>query len=259
MNILDVLADASRERVAEYRRSASLSQIREEAEQTVLEGFPFEAALSREGLSVIAEIKKASPSKGLIDPVFNYMKAAEDYDQGGADAISCLTEPTRFLGSDRYLAEIASKVSIPVLRKDFTVDEYMVYQARCLGASAVLLIAALLDDVQLRDFFQAAESVGLSCLFEAHDESEVERVLKAGARVVGVNNRNLKDFSVNTSLSASLKQYVPSGVLFVAESGVMSIEAARGAYKAGADAVLVGEMLMRSSDKPGLIKAMKGL
>lgn len=259
MNILEVLAESCRERVLEDKKSVSLYQMRERAEGNPLEGFPFERALSKEGLSVIAEIKKASPSKGLIDPVFDYRKAARDYDGGGADAISCLTEPTRFLGSDRYLEEIVQLVSIPVLRKDFTVDEYMVYQARVLGASAVLLIASILDDAQLRDFSQAAWSVGLSCLFEAHDSAEIERALKAGARIVGVNNRNLKDFSVNTSLSSSLRSFIPEGILFVAESGVMSPDAAIEAYRNGADAVLVGEMLMRSQDKPGLIKAMKGL
>ena len=259
MNILSVLAETARERVREYTKSASLPSVREEAERNALTGFPFERALAHEGLSVIAELKKASPSKGLIDPVFDYLSAAEEYDKGGADAISCLTEPSRFLGSDDYLRNVTGRVSIPVLRKDFTVDVYMIYQARVLGASAVLLIASLLDDAMLRDFYQAADSVGLSAIFEAHDEKEIERALYAGARIVGVNNRNLKTFSVNTSLSASLRSYVPEDVIFIAESGIMKPQDARDAYQAGADAVLVGEMLMRSGDKAGLIKAMKAI
>ena len=219
--------------------------------------YPFEEALGREGLSIISEVKKASPSKGVIAEDFPYLEIATTYEDAGADAISCLTEPDRFRGSDEYLKDIVKKVSIPVLRKDFTVDPYMIYQAKLMGASAVLLIAAILSDEELKSYFDIADRLGLSCLFEAHDAEEVKRCLAAGARIVGVNNRNLKDFTVDITNSVRLREMIPSDIIFVSESGIEKPEDVKILKENGTDAVLIGEMLMRSSDKKSLIGELK--
>ena len=219
--------------------------------------YPFERALSGKGLSIISEVKKASPSKGVIADDFPYLDIAKEYESAGADAISCLTEPDRFKGSDEYLKEIVREVSIPVLRKDFTVDPYMIYQAKLMGASAVLLIAAILSDEELRSYSEIADTLGLSSLFEAHDAEEVKRCLNAGARIVGVNNRNLKDFTVDITNSVRLRELVPSDVIFVSESGIEKPSDVKILKENGTDAVLIGEMLMRSSNKTALIYDLK--
>jgi len=259
--ILDELAELTRKRIAADKEKISPEELRRLAEKMAAEdgkaGFPFEAALRKPGLSVIAEVKKASPSKGVIAEDFPYLEIAEEYEAAGADCISCLTEPDRFRGSDIYLKEIAGRVRIPVLRKDFTVDTYMIDQAKVLGASAVLLIAAILSDREMAEFFSYADGLGLSCIFEAHDEEEVERCLGAGARIVGVNNRNLKDFTVDVGTSLRLRSMVPGNVLYISESGIAAPKDVKLLYENGTDAVLVGEMLMRSSDKTGLIAEMK--
>ena len=258
--ILDELAALTRVRIAADKKKISPAELHEMAEKKVAEdkeSFPFEEALKKPGLSVISEVKKASPSKGIIAEDFPYLKIAEEYEAAGADCISCLTEPDRFRGSDLYLKEIAAKVKIPVLRKDFTIDTYMIDQAKVLGASAVLLIAAILSDSELEEYFLYADRLGLSCIFEAHDGEEVKRCLAAGARIVGVNNRNLKDFSVDMGTSIRLRFLVPDEVLYISESGIATPEDVRVLYSNGTDAVLVGEMLMRSSDKTELIRQMK--
>ena len=237
------------------RRDAELMAVREMEVQEF--DYPFEEALGREGLSIISEVKKASPSKGVIAEDFPYLEIATTYEEAGADAISCLTEPDRFRGSDEYLKDIVKKVSIPVLRKDFTVDPYMIYQAKLMGASAVLLIAAILSDEELKNYFDIADRLGLSCLFEAHDAEEVKRCLAAGARIVGVNNRNLKDFTVDITNSVRLREMVPSDIIFVSESGIEKPEDVKILKENGTDAVLIGEMLMRSSDKKSLIGELK--
>ncbi len=237
------------------RRDAELMADREMEVQEF--DYPFEEALGREGLSIISEVKKASPSKGVIAEDFPYLEIATTYEEAGADAISCLTEPDRFRGSDEYLKDIVKKVSIPVLRKDFTVDPYMIYQAKLMGASAVLLIAAILSDEELKNYFDIADRLGLSCLFEAHDAEEVKRCLAAGARIVGVNNRNLKDFTVDITNSVRLREMVPSDIIFVSESGIEKPEDVKILKENGTDAVLIGEMLMRSSDKKSLIGELK--
>ena len=237
------------------RRDAELMAVREMEVQEF--DYPFEEALGREGLSIISEVKKASPSKGVIAEDFPYLEIATTYEEAGADAISCLTEPDRFRGSDEYLKDIVKKVSIPVLRKDFTVDPYMIYQAKLMGASAVLLIAAILSDEELKSYFDIADRLGLSCLFEAHDAEEVKRCLAAGARIVGVNNRNLKDFTVDITNSVRLREMVPSDIIFVSESGIEKPEDVKILKENGTDAVLIGEMLMRSSDKKSLIGELK--
>ena len=262
--ILDELAQLTRARIEKQKQDYSFEDIKRDAEMMAARemevqefDYPFEEALSKKGLSIISEVKKASPSKGVIAEDFPYLEIAKTYEASGADAISCLTEPDRFKGSDEYLKAIVKEVSIPVLRKDFTVDPYMIYQAKLMGASAVLLIAAILSDDELKEYFEIADTLGLSCLFEAHDDEEVKRCLAAGARIVGVNNRNLKDFTVDINNSIRLRELVPEDVLFVSESGIESPADVQVLKENGTDAVLIGEMLMRSDDKSGLIKAMK--
>ena len=256
--ILDVLADEARQRVDADMERVGIAEMRARAfDAPVRAGFPFEQALSAPGLSFICEVKRASPSKGLISPDFPYLKIAEDYEAAAAAAISVLTEPKRFLGSDAYLEEIVARVSVPVLRKDFTVDAYQIYQARALGASAVLLICSIISEAQLSEFLSVAEELGLSALVEAHDRGEVGRAVRAGARVIGVNNRNLNDFSVDTSNSSSLRALVPPDRIFVSESGVATPRDAAMVAKSGADAVLVGEALMKAPDRRGFLTELR--
>lgn len=220
--------------------------------------FPFEKALRKPGISFICECKKASPSKGLIAPDFPYLKIAREYETAGADCISVLTEPKWFLGSDVYLREIVQAVSVPCLRKDFTVDEYMIYEAKVLGASAVLLICSILSEEQIREYLAVCETLGLSALVEAHDEEEVAKALRAGARIIGVNNRNLKDFTVDTNNSRRLRALIPAHILFVSESGVQGPEDVKRLAEVGVDAVLVGEALMRAEDKKAMLARLRG-
>ena len=222
-------------------------------------GFPFEKALAEGDISFICECKKASPSKGLIAEDFPYVEIAREYERAGASCISVLTEPKWFLGSDRYLQEITEAVSIPCIRKDFTVDEYMIYEARLLGASAVLLICALLPEETIREYIGICDSLGLSALVEAHDEEEIAMALRAGARIIGVNNRNLKDFTVDVHNSERLRSLVPPSVLFVAESGIKTAEDIGVLRKAGVNGVLIGETLMRSPDKKAVLDTLKGI
>ena len=257
--ILDRLAEHARERVRAARTQIPPEEIRRQALSLPIGGFSFEKALKKPGLSFICECKKASPSKGIIAEEFPYLQIAREYEAAGADCISVLTEPKWFLGSGRYLEEIAETVSIPCLRKDFTVDEYMIYEAKILGASAVLLICSILSQRQLSEYLSLCDELGLSALVEAHDEAEVELSQRAGARIIGVNNRNLKDFSVDAKNSLCLRQRIPEGVLFVSESGVQSVEDVRRLREAGADAVLVGEALMRASDKKKKLAKLRGL
>ena len=255
--ILDELAMHAKMRVVEARNREPLSVVRERAEARPFPDFAFEKALSGPDLAFICEVKKASPSKGLIAPEFPYVQIAKDYEAADADAISVLTEPKWFLGSKEYLNEIADAVSVPCLRKDFTVDEYMIWSARARGASAVLLICAILDDARLRAFRELADELGLSALVEAHEEREVERALNAGARVVGVNNRDLRDFTVDTGNSTRLRSLIPDDVLYVSESGVKTAEDVAQLRAMGADAVLIGETLMRAADKTAKLAELR--
>ena len=256
--ILDRLADHARERVEEAKRRMIPTEIRQEALNMPKGNFAFETALKKPDIAFICECKKASPSKGLIAPEFPYLEIAREYEAAGADAVSVLTEPKWFLGSDLYLEKIAAAVSIPCLRKDFTVDEYMIYEAKLLGASAVLLICAILPEEQIKEYIGICDELGMSALVEAHDKDEVESALRAGARVIGVNNRNLKDFSVDAENSRRLRQMIPPGVLFVSESGVESAGDVSRLRKIGADAVLIGETLMRAEDKKAKLLELKG-
>ncbi len=256
--ILDELAAYAAVRTAEAKCRRSLASVRQDAEAMPKGSFPFEKALKKDDIAFICECKKASPSKGLIAPDFPYLQIAKDYADAGADCISVLTEPKWFLGSDRYLSEIAAAVPVPCLRKDFTVDPYMIYEAKLLGASAVLLICAILDKPQLAEYMQIADSVGLSVLVEAHDIDEVETAIRIGARIIGVNNRNLKDFSVDNTHARSLRQFVPEKTLFVVESGMQTPEDIQAARDAQANAVLIGEALMRADDKAAMLQYLKG-
>lgn len=258
MNILEQLAAHAKERVALAEQACPLEIIREKASRMEKGDGSFEKALKRPGLSFICECKKASPSRGVIAEDFPYLQIAREYQAAGADAVSVLTEPKWFLGCDRYLREIAETVSLPCLRKDFTVDEYMIYEAKLLGASAVLLICSILSSRQLREYLQVCETLGLSALVETHDEGEVDMALEAGARIIGVNNRNLRDFSVDTENSRRLREQIPAEVLFVSESGVRTAADAAALREIGADAVLVGETMMRAKDKRAMLAELRG-
>ncbi len=259
MTILDELAEYARERTRLSRAKMPLQEMRCRAESMEKGEFLFEKALKKDGMSFICEVKKASPSKGLIAPDFPYLQIAREYEAAGADCISVLTEPKWFLGSDEYLREISSSVSTPCLRKDFTVDEYMIYEAKTLGASAVLLICSILEKERIAEYIKIADSLGLSSLVEAHDAHEIEDALDAGARIIGVNNRNLKDFTVDTENSASLRSMVPSDRIFVSESGITCRGDVASLEAIGADAVLAGEVLMRSADKTSKLRELKGV
>lgn len=261
MTILEQLADYARKRVMADMEENSLDTMRELAmSKSSVAGdlFAFEQALRKEGVSFICECKKASPSKGLIAPNFPYLEIAKEYEAAGADCISVLTEPKWFLGNDEYLKGIAESVLIPCLRKDFTVNEYQIYQAKVLGASAVLLICSILTEDQMKDYIRICDNLGLSALVEVHDEQEVQTALNIGARIIGVNNRNLKDFSVDTDNSRRLRELIPPNVLFVSESGVQTAEDVSALRKIGADAVLIGETLMRASDKRAKLAELRG-
>lgn len=259
MNILDEIAEYSRERLKVSRHKISDDAVMRGALSLPKGNFAFEAALRREGLSFICECKKASPSKGVIAQDFPYVEIAREYEAAGADAVSVLTEPKYFLGHDDYLREISGAVKIPVLRKDFVVHERMIYEAKLLGASAVLLICAILGGEKLSGYIQICNTLGLSALVEAHDEAEIESAITAGATIIGVNNRNLKDFSVDMANTSRLHKLIPHGVIFVSESGIKSAQDVKAARDSGADAVLVGETLMRSDDKRAMMKQLRSL
>ena len=256
-DILTKIAEATKARVAEAKERVSDTQMRELAYASGKGDFLFEKALSKEGMSFICECKKASPSKGIIAEDFPYLDIARDYERAGASAISVLTEPRWFKGDIKYLEEIASEVSIPCLRKDFTVDEYMIFEAKTKGASAVLLICSILTSKQLENYIAAADELGLSALVEAHDRNEVEMALGSGARIVGVNNRNLKDFTVDPLNCLGLREYVPEDVVFVAESGVKTHRDIQELLINKVDAVLIGEAMMRSPDKVAFLANLR--
>lgn len=258
-NILEQLAAYARTRVEQAKAVRPLADVKAAALAQPKGDFAFEKALAQPGVRFICECKRASPSKGLIAPVFPYLDIAKEYAAAGADAISVLTEPKWFLGSDEYLQQIAAAVPMPCLRKDFTVDEYMIYEAKLLGASAVLLICSLLDTETLHQYLGICDVLGLSALVEAHDEQEIASAAAAGARVIGVNNRNLKNFTVDVTNSLALRQKAPPGVLFVAESGITSPSDVSALRAAGVDAVLVGEALMRAPDKAAALAALRGV
>lgn len=258
MMILEEIAEKTRERIRKEKQILLPGEMRRQAESMEKNtGYPFREALKRPGLSFICEVKKASPSKGVIAEQFPYLDIAKEYEKAGASAISVLTEPFYFQGSDRYVKEISKEVRIPILRKDFTVDSYMIDQAKAMGASAVLLICAILDDGALLEYLAQARELGLSALVEAHDEYEVERALKSGAEIVGVNNRDLRTFQVDVNNSIRLRSLVPPSVIFVSESGIGGPDDTKKLYENGTDAVLIGETLMRSADKKAALDMLR--
>lgn len=256
-NILTKIADRTRERIVEEEKQIPVAILKEKISK--MEACPdFYKALKQEGVSFICEVKKASPSKGVIAEEFPYLEIAKDYEKAGAAAISCLTEPFWFMGSDKYVEEITKEVKIPVLRKDFTINEYMVYQARAMGASAVLLICAILSDKELKDYRELAEKLGMNALVETHDDEEVERALKSGAKIIGVNNRDLKTFTVDVNNSLRLRKLIPEEIAFVSESGIKTAEDIKKLYDNKTDAVLIGETLMRADNKKEMLNELRG-
>ena len=253
-NILEEIAEKTGERIRKEKLQLPLEQLRTLAEKAPQQP-SFLEALKKPGMSYICEVKKASPSRGLIAPDFPYLEIAKEYEAAGASAISCLTEPFYFMGSDTYLREITETVDIPVLRKDFTVDKYMIYQAKVLGASAVLLICAILNDRELLEYRELAETLGMDALV---DEEEVARALKAGAKIVGVNNRDLKTFKVDMNNSIRLRNLAPDNVVFVSESGIKNAGDIAILERNRVGAVLIGETLMRSPDKKAALEALNG-
>ena len=248
--ILDKIVAATEKRVKEAKAKLPLLELQQQVEgMPITKDFPFERALQELDFNFICEVKKASPSKGIIAEDFPYLDIAKDYEMAGAAAISVLTEPDFFLGSPQYLQEIAATVHVPVLRKDFIIDEYQIYEAKLWGASAILLIAAILDDETMARFHKLADSLGLSCLVEAHDETEVLRSAKIGARIIGVNNRNLKDFTVDVNNSIRLRNLVDDSVIFVSESGLDTAADIQRLRDNKIHAALMGESFMRSTDK----------
>jgi len=258
MTILDKLAGHAMERVEAAKQKLPLEELRERALALPMGSFEFEKALKKDDIAFICECKKASPSKGIIAEDFLYLSIAKEYEKAGADCISVLTEPKWFLGSDAYLKEITENVSIPCIRKDFTVDEYMIYEAKLLGAKAVLLICSILSKQQITDYIKVCDRLGLSALVETHDEAEVAAAVSSGARIIGVNNRNLSDFSVDTGNSRRMRELVPENIIFVSESGVKNATDIELLRQAGADAVLIGETLMKAPDKQAKLAELRG-
>lgn len=255
-DILTNICEYAQYRVEEEGRRVPLAEVKRQALALKRGDYPFEHALGAEGLSLVCEVKKASPSKGVIDPVFDYLQIARDYERGGADCISCLTEPKWFSGSEEIFSRIRAAVTVPMLQKDFFVSEYQIYRAKTLGADAVLLIMSALTVDRAREFFGIADGLGLTALFECRDGGQISDALGIGARVVGVNNRNLRDFSIDAGRAARLRKEA-GGALFVSESGILSVADAKAQREAGADAVLLGEVLMRSKDRAALVGELK--
>ena len=252
--MLDEIVEKTQERLVEAKNNKSLDELKKEVSQMeISKDFPFKEALKDPEIAIIAEVKKASPSKGIISEDFDYVGIAKEYESAGASAISVLTEPYFFKGSNDYLKEISENVSIPILRKDFVIDEYMVL----LGASAVLLIVSILDIVQLKKFLDLAHDLGLSAIVETHDGDEIRTAMNVGAEIIGVNNRDLNDFSVNIDNSISLRRCVSDNIVFISESGIKTKEDVTKLKENNVDAVLIGETLMKSDDKKSLIAELK--
>lgn len=256
--ILQEIAEAARVRVAKEKKQVSLEEMKAKALAMPKGDFSFEKVIGSGGMRFICEVKKASPSKGIIAEDFPYVQIAKEYEAAGADCISVLTEPDYFKGSIEYLREIKEAVSIPAIRKDFIIDEYMIYQAKVVHADCVLLICSLLDTDTLKKYIELCDSLGMSALVEAHDEAEIESAIAAGARMIGVNNRDLKTFTVDIHNSQRLRKLVPSNISFVAESGIKTREDIRVLEDAKVNGVLIGETFMRSSNKAEMLAQLKG-
>ena len=256
--MLDEIVEKTKERMEQAKETVPLEELKKEVELLdITDEFPFKKALSEDGISIIAEVKRASPSKGLIAEDFDYVAIAKEYESAGASAISVLTEPYFFKGSNEYLEEIAQNVSIPILRKDFVIDEYMIWEAKLLGASAILLIVSILDIATLKKFLDLAHDLGLSAIVETHDGREITTAVNVGAEIIGVNNRNLNDFTVDIENSISLRRCVGGDVIFISESGIKTKEDVARLKENDVDAVLIGETLMKCDDKKSMISEFK--
>ena len=259
MTILDKLASHAKERVNLAKQSLSLQDIKKQAFSLPKGNFEFEKALKNADFAFICECKKASPSKGIIAEDFDYLNIAKEYEKAGANCISVLTEPKWFLGSDKYLKEITQNVSIPCIRKDFTVDEYMIYEAKILGAKAILLICSILSGEQIKNYIKICDDLGLSALVEAHNEDEIKTAINSGARIIGVNNRNLKDFTVDTKNSENLRKLVPKDIIFIAESGITNAQDIKNLKNNNVNGVLIGETLMKAQNKQQKLLELKSM
>ncbi|MBQ7564937.1 MAG: indole-3-glycerol phosphate synthase TrpC [Lachnospiraceae bacterium] len=260
--ILEDIVRDKKIRLGEHKAKTPLKELRRAAEEVKgSDSRPkdlFYNAMATPGISIIGEFKKASPSLGVIEVKLELMDRIEEYN-ASVDAISCLTEEDHFHGNIDYLKQIRSKSPLPILRKDFMIDEYQFYEAKAIGADAVLLITAILDDTQMKDFYQLSGDLGLGVLVETHDEYEIERALKIDPRIIGINNRNLKDFSIDLKNTGRLKPYIPAGKLCIAESGIMGDEDVKYLKEIGADGFLIGRAFMESADPAALAKHWKEL
>lgn len=258
--ILEDIVESTKERVEKNKKYRSIYELKEKAFQMPIDqSFSFQKALEKEGMSYILEVKRHSPSKGQIVSRFDFKEIAKEYEMIGADAISVVTEPDYFKGDDDFLKEIKKIVKIPVLRKDFVVDEYMVYEAKLLGADAILLIAGILDEITLMRCINLAHNLGMSALVEAHSSLQIKKALRVGAKIIGVNNRDLRDFSVDIHNTVALRQLVSDDVIFVSESGIRTrkdIELLENNHVQG---VLIGETMMKSQQKRHTLEVLKGL
>lgn len=255
--ILEQIANDTKLRAKKEKEAHSLEEVKSKALSMKKGNFEFEKAINENDISFICEVKKASPSKGVIAKSFPYVEIAKEYEKAGATCISVLTEPKYFMGSKQYLKEISQNVSIPLLRKDFVIDEYMIYDAKIHGASCVLLICSLLDEATLKKYIGICDELGLSALVEAHDKEEIEKALLAGTRMIGVNNRDLKTFTVDINNSIRLRKFVPKDIIFVAESGIKTNEDIINLRKANVNAVLIGETFMRAENKKEMLDELK--
>lgn len=255
--ILDKLAEATRIRVEKEKKEIPLEKVKQMALDMPKGDFSFEKVIAEGDIRFICEVKKASPSKGVIAENFPYVQIAKDYEEAGASCISVLTEPDYFKGDKKYLKEISENVSLPLIRKDFVIDEYMIYDAKIHGASCVLLICSLLDKETIEKYIEICDNLGMSALVEAHDEAEIMTAIDAGARMIGVNNRDLKTFTVDIGNSERLRKLVPDNILFIAESGIKTNADIKRLKEAGVNGVLIGETLMRAENKKEMLDALR--
>ena len=258
--ILDDIIAKQKERIKKEKDIKSFDVLKQEAENLpISKNFFFEESLKSKDFAFICEIKKASPSKGIIVDDFPYTDIAQEYEKAGAAAISVLTEPHFFKGNDKFLNDVAEIVNIPVLRKDFIIDEYQIYQAKSIGADAILLICAILDEETLKTFFNTATKLKLSCLVETHNEDEIKKALNSGAKIIGINNRDLKNFKVDINTSLKLKKYIPKDKIIISESGIKTAEDIKILKQSGFKGALIGESMMLSKNKQQFLSNLNGI
>ncbi len=259
MMILTKLADSTRNRVEREKKQIQLEMVKKQALAMKKGDFSFEKVIAEGDISFICEVKRASPSKGMLVEEFPYVQIAKDYEEAGASCISVLTEPDYFKGDKQYLKEISENVTVPLIRKDFIIDEYMIYDAKIHGASCVLLICSLLDKETMEKYIEICDNLGMSALVEAHDEEEIQKAVEAGARMIGVNNRDLKTFTVDIRNSERLRKLVPDNILFIAESGIKTNADINRLRKAKVNGVLIGETFMKAENKKEMLQKLRGV